>query len=599
MKKFNLMLMMLVISLTVGGCGDSKKETDLTKPIITLIGANPQTIERGNTYVELGATTDDSTTVMINSSAVDTTTVGSYTVSYTATDSSGNNAIGVTRVVNIVDTTAPVLQLHIDQNRTIISKSRTYIISGIATDETGLKSVVVTKGTEENLLDLEGENFTMELSLIAGENEFIMTATDDSNNTTSIHFSIYLGHTVAAGGSHSGALKNNTLYVWGRNNYGQIGLGYTSKLDDNQDDDSNVTHPDIPVRIDTPSKFVALSFNQNYSLAIDENGSVYSWGYNRYGELGRGNTLQECGSKNYSCGLTIEKINSLSNIVMIEAGYSHALALQSNGTLWSWGTNKNGELGTGDTNSSFNPVKVIFDTNDSINIVQISAGSDFSCVLDNNGQVWAWGKNNYSQIGQGEKEDVDGNLIQIKDDQLTPIKIIMPENVKIISIATGKGHVLALGENNKVYGWGLNASSQIGYYGYQFKGTDEAWERYIYAPKTIIENNVIDNEPVVDVYANGNSSYIVRQDTKIYPWGQYGETLSNGKQQYNNLDFPEDKLPDITEIKDVSAGALHLVAVRKDDTVFTWRWSFEGSLGGGETTTDKWFYNYPILPSFE
>ncbi len=86
-------------------------EPDTTAPVITLTGANPQTIEKGSDYVELGATATDNvdTTVAItiSTSTVDTSTVGTYTATYNARDAAGNNAVEVTRTINVVDTSTP------------------------------------------------------------------------------------------------------------------------------------------------------------------------------------------------------------------------------------------------------------------------------------------------------------------------------------------------------------------------------------------------------------------------------------------------------------------------------------------------------------
>ena len=84
---------------------------DTTAPVITLAGDNPQTVELGSSYSESGASTDDGTSVTIDSSAVNTSVVGSYTVTYDATDAAGNAATQVTRTVNVVDTTAPVVTI--------------------------------------------------------------------------------------------------------------------------------------------------------------------------------------------------------------------------------------------------------------------------------------------------------------------------------------------------------------------------------------------------------------------------------------------------------------------------------------------------------
>ncbi|MDF1598123.1 MAG: DUF5011 domain-containing protein, partial [Acidimicrobiia bacterium] len=90
---------------------------DTTVPVITLVGGDPQTIEVGSPYVELGATASDnydgdiSGSILIDATGVDTNTVGSYTVTYDVSDANGNAAVQVTRTVNVVDTGAPVITL--------------------------------------------------------------------------------------------------------------------------------------------------------------------------------------------------------------------------------------------------------------------------------------------------------------------------------------------------------------------------------------------------------------------------------------------------------------------------------------------------------
>ncbi|WP_299440126.1 immunoglobulin-like domain-containing protein [uncultured Aquimarina sp.] len=107
---------------------------DTTAPIISLTGANPQTIERTNSYTELGATTDDGSAVVIDASAVDINTAGSYSVTYNAMDASGNNAIEVIRTVNVVDTTAPVISLT-GANPQTIELGAGYTELGATTDD--------------------------------------------------------------------------------------------------------------------------------------------------------------------------------------------------------------------------------------------------------------------------------------------------------------------------------------------------------------------------------------------------------------------------------------------------------------------------------
>ncbi|CAM1365667.1 exported hypothetical protein [Tenacibaculum sediminilitoris] len=137
---------------------------DTTAPVITLSGANPQTIELGAGYSELGATTDDGSDVVINTSAfVDA--VGTYTIYYDATDASGNIADQVTRTVNVVDTTAPVITLN-GANPQTIELGAGYLELGATTDD---ESDVVIN--------------TSEFRDVVGTYTIFYDATDASGNT--------------------------------------------------------------------------------------------------------------------------------------------------------------------------------------------------------------------------------------------------------------------------------------------------------------------------------------------------------------------------------------------------------------------------------
>ena len=111
--------------------GEFELTIDTTAPIITLTGANPQTIESGADYIELGATTDDGSEVSVDSSAY-RNVVGTYIITYTATD--GTNQATATRTVNVVDTTAPIITLT-GANPQTIESGADYIELGATTDD--------------------------------------------------------------------------------------------------------------------------------------------------------------------------------------------------------------------------------------------------------------------------------------------------------------------------------------------------------------------------------------------------------------------------------------------------------------------------------
>lgn len=158
---------------------------DTDNPIITMIGANPQTIEVGNPYTELGATASDNydgditSSIVIDSSSVDTNTIGSYVVAYDVTDSNGNTADQVVRTVHVVDTTAPVITVPDD-------------ITEDTTDSLG-KVVTYTEPTATDTVDgsvvvvcdkNSGDNF------LVGTTTVNCSATDTATNTATKTFDV-------------------------------------------------------------------------------------------------------------------------------------------------------------------------------------------------------------------------------------------------------------------------------------------------------------------------------------------------------------------------------------------------------------------------
>ena len=199
-----------VISAANDTFDSSGAEIDTTPPVITLTGANPQTIELGAGYTELGATADDGSSVVIDASAF-MDAVGSYTITYNATDGSGNNAVEVTRTVNVVDTTAPVITLNganpqtielgagyselgataDDGSAVVIDASAfmdaigSYMVTYNATDTAGNDAVEVTRtvnvvDTTAPVITLNGAN-PQTIELGAGYTELGATADDGSS----------------------------------------------------------------------------------------------------------------------------------------------------------------------------------------------------------------------------------------------------------------------------------------------------------------------------------------------------------------------------------------------------------------------------------
>jgi hypothetical protein len=188
---------------------------------------------------------------------------------------------------------------------------------------------------------------------------------------------------------------------------------------------------------------------------------------------------------------------------MIAGGAHHALALCRDGTVWAWGGNQFGQLGDGTTLQHATPVQVP----GLRRVTAISAGAFHSVAVLSDGTVWAWGKNQLGQLGDGTTTD-----------RATPVPVRGLKN--ITALAAGGSHSLALSCEGTVWGWGANAHFQAG-----------------------------SERPIAKVV------------TPV-------------------------QVPGLTSVTALAAGSAHSLALSSDGTVWAWGYNEKGQLGDG-TTTDR------------
>lgn len=122
-------------------------------------------------------------------------------------------------------------------------------------------------------------------------------------------------------------------------------------------------------------------------MAIKKDGSLWAWGYNEDGRLGSGKE-----SESESIPIKI-----MDNTVAVSAGNAHTVAIQKDGSLWAWGNNTDGQLGNGKhgrDESSNIPIEIMHD------VIAVSAGYH-TMAIQKDGKLWAWGANWYGQLGNG------------------------------------------------------------------------------------------------------------------------------------------------------------------------------------------------------
>ena len=186
---------------------------------------------------------------------------------------------------------------------------------------------------------------------------------------------------------------------------------------------------------------VSCGFGHN--LALDANGHVWAWGKNNLGQVGNGTQKDT-----YSPVM----LEGLENIVQVTCGGKFCLALDQDGQLWGWGSNRDSVLGQAKTGSCVSS-PIALTVAEGIVIRQIAAGSDCGFILDDQGVLWAWGRNDYFQLGCSDWK---------KSSSVELVRVSIPEENIIARVIGYNSHVMAITTEGNVYVWGSVSAGQLG-----------------------------------------------------------------------------------------------------------------------------------------
>ena len=378
---------------------------------------------------------------------------------------------------------------------------------------------------------------------------------------------------ISAGSYHSIAVNSNgDLYSWGWNGQGQLGNGTNT--------DSNVP---LPVRAaGTPmagKKIVHVSTGSNFykgsSLALSSEGKVYSWGANDQGQLGNGTAT----NSNLPVEVKTEGTPMAGKkIIQTAIGVTHSMALDSEGKVYSWGENVNGLLGTGDAMPTLSPVLVRTGGTpmEGKKIVQISAGGAHSMTLDSEGNIYAWGWGGEGQLGNGENNNSNVPILVKKEG--TGL-----EGKTIKKVMAGGMFSMVLTSDGSLYSWGKNNYGQIG---------DGTTNNYNLAVAVKTEGTPMAGKTVVDFSISNEHTVALTSDGQIYAWGrnesgQLGDgtnTASTLPVAVRTVGTPFAGRKAVQVVAGGWEGA-HSLALGTDGTVYSWGRNLNGQLGD-QTTND-------------
>jgi alpha-tubulin suppressor-like RCC1 family protein len=299
----------------------------------------------------------------------------------------------------------------------------------------------------------------------------------------------------------------------------------------------------------------------DHSLAVISDGSVWSWGSNTFGQLGTG-SAQSAASPQLVSGIS-------GTITQVAAGWSHSLALGSDGTVWAWGDNQYGELGDGNLIQSDTPVKLVGLSN----VTQIAAGDDWSLALRSDGTVWAWGNNLYNELGAQVPDMYDNSDVPVQVAGLSGVAQIAAGASFGMAIQT----TVRLGFlRHSLWTWGQETWGQVG----NGQVTDPE------SPGGVINPHQVTGIPTPAAIAAGTySAMMVGIDGSVWGWGQdlFGNLgVGSGT---GILYSPTQTLNPGSGIIQLAAGYDYVLGLRSDGTVVAWGNNSNGQLGDGTTTT--------------
>ncbi|EOX93230.1 Regulator of chromosome condensation family protein isoform 1 [Theobroma cacao] len=284
---------------------------------------------------------------------------------------------------------------------------------------------------------------------------------------------------ISCGLFHSGLVVDGKLWMWGKGDGGRLGFGH----------ENPAFLPTLNPYLDSVS---SVALGGLHSVALTSLGEVFTWGYGGFGALGHHVYHRELIPR-------LLEGNWSENICHISTSGTHTAAITESGDLYTWGREEgDGRLGLGPGRgpneggglSIPSKVKEL-----PTPIAAVSCGGFFTMALTEEGQLWNWGANSNYELGTGDK--VGG---------WKPKPLPTLESTRIIQIASGGYHSLALTCEGKVFSWGHGGHGQLGHSSIQNQ-------------KIPVMIEALADKHVVDIACGGSSSAAITEEGKLYMWG--------------------------------------------------------------------------------
>ncbi len=297
--------------------------------------------------------------------------------------------------------------------------------------------------------------------------------------------------------------------------------------------------------------------------------ALWAWGANSYGQLGVGYNFN--GTNVPLRVLGPDGVSPLTGIKAVVGGGVITVVLKDDGTVWTFGRNTYGQLGNGTTNNASLPVQVKNGSGFLSNVTAVAAGIGQTVALKNDGSVWAWGRNDMGQLGNGTKANTN-----------MPVQVTCGASYlsNVTAIACGGLHTIARKSDGTVWTWGRNNLGQLG------NGTTS---------DTNMATQVAGFSGVSNIEAGTYFTLALKTDGTVWTWGdnsrsELGLTIDSmtlGSSNRPTVVVATNGVGTLSNVVAISAGNYHAVALKGDGTVLAWGYNLYGQLGEGDYVSEK------------
>ena len=327
----------------------------------------------------------------------------------------------------------------------------------------------------------------------------------------------------------------NQLWVWGDGQFGSIGQGTIQ------------TSRSSPVQTISGgtawAKISTNDFSTDTIIAIKSDGTLWNWGINTTGSLGDGTRTNRSSP--------VQTIAGGSNWKECATGDSYSAGIKTDGTLWVWGFNSYGQLGTSNITHRSSPVQTVAG---GTNWQFVSSGKYNMSAIKTDGTLWMWGRNNWGQIGDATRTA-----------RSSPVQTIAGgTNWKQLSISSF--HVLAIKTDGTLWAWGSNSNGELG--------------DTTIAQKSSPVQTIAGGTNWKQCSAGTNSSAGIKTDGTLWVWG-HNNTRKLADNTTTHRSSPVQTISGGTDWKSVSMGYQHCAAIKTDGTLWLWGQNGSGQLGDG------------------